>query len=70
MPRVWEKMEEKIAAIGAQTTGLKKKIADWAKSKSADGTYAEETGKKSPPMFWGLAKKLVFNKIKANLGLD
>lgn len=35
VPRVWEKMEEKIAAIGAQTTGLKRKIADWAKSKSS-----------------------------------
>jgi len=27
-------MEEKIMAIGAQTTGIKRKIADWAKSKS------------------------------------
>jgi hypothetical protein len=33
-------MEEKIAAIGAQTTGLKRKIADWAKSKSPHGTLA------------------------------
>jgi long-chain-fatty-acid--CoA ligase ACSBG len=57
-------------AIGAQTTGIKRKIADWAKSKAPEGTYAEVTGKTSPPMFWGLAKKLVFNKIKQNLGLD
>lgn len=50
-------------AIGAQTTGLKRKIADWAKSKGAEGTYAEING--GPlPNFWGLAKKLVFNKIK------
>jgi hypothetical protein len=34
-------MEEKIAAIGAQTTGIKRKIADWAKSKAPDGTLAE-----------------------------
>lgn len=32
VPRIWEKMEEKITAIGAQTTGLKRKIVDWAKS--------------------------------------
>ena len=62
-------MEERIAAIGAETTGLKRKIADWAKSKGPEGTYAEING--GPlPRFWGLAKKLVFNKIKENLGLD
>lgn len=37
VPRLWEKMEEKIAAIGAQTTGLKRKLADWAKAKSPEG---------------------------------
>ena len=63
VPRVWEKMEDKIMAIGAQTTGLKRKIADWAKSKAADGTYAEVNGGVFPSM-WGFAKSLVFNKIK------
>jgi long-chain-fatty-acid--CoA ligase ACSBG len=70
VPRVWEKMEERISAIGAQTTGLKKKIATWAKSKAPEGTFSEETGKRSLPIGWGLAKKLVFDKIKQNLGLD
>ena len=50
-------------AIGAQTKGLKKTIADWAKSMGPQGTHAEITGKPTPKM-WGLAKKLVFNKIK------
>ena len=69
VPRIWEKMEEKITQIGAQTTGVKRKIADWAKAKAADGTYAEINGGQLPFM-WGLAKSLVFNKIKENLGLD
>jgi hypothetical protein len=34
-------MEEKIAAIGASTKGIKRKIATWAKERSADGTFAE-----------------------------
>ena len=38
VPRVWEKIEEKIAAVGAQTTGLKRNLADWAKAKSPQGT--------------------------------
>ncbi len=62
-------MEEKLVAIGSETTGLKRKIADWAKAKGAAGTYAEINGG-SLPSFWGLAKKLVFNKIKEGLGLD
>lgn len=40
VPRVWEKMEEKITAIGAQTKGIKKKIANWAKSQGSMGTFA------------------------------
>tara|TARA_R110002050_G_scaffold22730_3_gene61828 strand:+ start:122 stop:295 length:174 start_codon:yes stop_codon:yes gene_type:complete len=31
VPRVWEKIQEKMAAIGATTTGMKKTIATWAK---------------------------------------
>ena len=69
VPRVWEKIEEKIAAIGAQTTGLKRQIADWAKAKSIEGTYSDINGGPAPSL-WGLSKKLVFNKIKENLGLD
>ena len=69
VPRVWEKIEENISAMEAQTTGLKRKIINWAKSKGAEGTYAEQNGKPTPKM-WSLAKKLVFDKIKENLGLD
>lgn len=35
VPRLWEKMEEKITALGAQTTGIKRKLVDWAKSIAA-----------------------------------
>lgn len=35
----------------------------------AEGTYAEVNGG-SLPRGWGIAKKLVFDKIKENLGLD
>jgi len=50
-------------AVGAQTTGLKRKIADWAKSIAAEGTFAEINGG-TFPRGWNIAKKLVFNKIK------
>lgn len=30
-------MEEKIVAIGSQTTGIKRRLTDWAKSKALEG---------------------------------
>jgi hypothetical protein len=32
VPRVWEKIEERIREAGKTTTGLKRTIADWAKA--------------------------------------
>lgn len=58
-----------MTALGSETTGLKKKIADWAKSIGPIGTNAQLNGKSMPNM-WSIAEKLVFNKIKEALGLD
>jgi long-chain-fatty-acid--CoA ligase ACSBG len=69
VPRVWEKFQEAMKAIGAQTTGLKLKIATWAKAKGLQGSMAIQRGE-SVPWGWWLANKLVFSKVKANLGLD
>lgn len=69
VPRVWEKMQEAIKTVGAKNTGLKKKIAEWAKAKGLAGGYAEQEGR-SKPFGYGLANRLVFKKVRANLGLD
>ena len=34
VPLVWEKMADKIKAISASSTGLKRTISDWAKGKA------------------------------------
>lgn len=31
VPRVWEKMEEKMKSIGAKSSALRRKVALWAK---------------------------------------
>ena len=31
VPRVWEKIEEKLKELGKKNTGLKKAVMDWAK---------------------------------------
>ena len=44
VPRVWEKMAEKLQDIGRQTTGIKKSLATWAKGVGYKGVYAKMNG--------------------------
>ena len=69
VPRVWEKIQAKMMAAGAQNPPLKKKIAAWARKKGLEGGYALQEGK-SMPFLYGLADKLVFSKVKEKLGLE
>jgi len=71
VPRVWEKISEKLKAIGAKTKGLKKSIASWAKAKSLEHQRNCQLGGDGyVPFGHSLANKLVLTKIKAALGLD
>uniref|UniRef100_A0A8C2YVH8 long-chain-fatty-acid--CoA ligase n=1 Tax=Cyclopterus lumpus TaxID=8103 RepID=A0A8C2YVH8_CYCLU len=60
VPRVWEKMQEKMKAVGAKASPMRSTVAGWAKS-------IEQL--KVP---WGftLANNLVFKKVRESLGLD
>jgi long-subunit acyl-CoA synthetase (AMP-forming) len=69
VPRVWEKIQAKMQQAGAANSGLKKKIAAWAKGVGLAGGYAEQKGQPKP-LLWGLANKLVFSKVREALGLD
>ncbi|MFO0636188.1 MAG: AMP-binding protein [Nannocystaceae bacterium] len=69
VPRVWEKIQGKMQAIGAKNTGLKKKIGEWARTQGLAGGYADQKGE-SKPLLFGLADKLVFSKVREALGLD
>mmetsp|Transcript_44319 Transcript_44319/g.96470 ORF Transcript_44319/g.96470 Transcript_44319/m.96470 type:complete len:781 (+) Transcript_44319:49-2391(+) len=69
VPRVWEKIAEKLKAIGAQTTGLKKKLSTKAKAKGL--AYQEQQqlgGSGKVPSFYGIFSKLL-KVIKKKLGL-
>ena len=69
VPRVWEKMQSAIQAAGATAPPLRKKIVAWAKRQGLAGGYADQAGKPRP-LFYGLARKLVFAKVRERLGLD
>lgn len=71
VPRVWEKVAEKLKAVGAKTKGLKKVIATWAKSLGLEHQRNNQLGGSGEmPWFYGLADGIVLKKVKAAVGLD
>ncbi|XP_061635856.1 long-chain-fatty-acid--CoA ligase ACSBG2 isoform X1 [Phyllopteryx taeniolatus] len=73
VPRVWEKMQEKMKATGAKSSTVRRKVAAWAKdvglqtnlSKMNQTRAADHT-----PLSYQIAKNLVFKKVRKALGLD
>ncbi|XP_053727007.1 long-chain-fatty-acid--CoA ligase ACSBG2-like isoform X3 [Synchiropus splendidus] len=70
VPRVWEKMQEKMKSVGAKASPLRKRIADWAKSIGLQYNYSVMNGENQVPWGFTLANTLVFKKVRAALGLD
>mmetsp|Transcript_49195 Transcript_49195/g.72149 ORF Transcript_49195/g.72149 Transcript_49195/m.72149 type:complete len:764 (-) Transcript_49195:375-2666(-) len=71
VPRVWEKIAEKMKAIGKSTKGIKKVLATWAKAKGLEhARNCQMGGSGAKPAFYGLANKLVLSKVKMALGLN
>merc|ERR1719159_1510740 len=77
VPRVWEKIAEKMQAVGKSTKGLKKVIVTWAKGRALKRSMRmqlaqdpDNAGSKvKTPFLMGLADVLL-NKIKMALGLE
>lgn len=70
VPRVWEKIQEKLKKVGAQTKGLKKKLAEGAKAKSAFHQQELQMGKSGKKPKSLVFYNLLLKKIKQKLGLD
>ncbi|XP_063053819.1 long-chain-fatty-acid--CoA ligase ACSBG1 [Engraulis encrasicolus] len=70
VPRVWEKMMEKIKEGIAQCGYMKKKIVAWAMSVSQEANQrcANKDGEK--PFLFALADGLVLEKLRAELGFS
>ncbi|XP_078407027.1 long-chain-fatty-acid--CoA ligase ACSBG2-like [Cetorhinus maximus] len=70
VPRVWEKIEEKMKEAAAETSTFKRKIVAWAKGIGLQAGYNMMKGNTSVPFGFTLANWLVFKKTRALLGLD
>jgi len=70
VPRVYEKIAEKLKSIGAKTTGVRKSISNWAK---AQAKYAQDHkllgGDGATGLMYPVANKLL-GKVHEALGLD
>jgi long-subunit acyl-CoA synthetase (AMP-forming) len=69
VPRVWEKIQARMAAAGASSPPLRRRLVAWARAQGLRGGYAEQT-RKAKPLLFGVAERLVFRKVRERLGLD
>ena len=69
VPRVWEKIQGKMEAAGAQSSAVQRKIVGWARRVGLAGGYADQRGE-SRPLMYAVADRLVFSKVRKRLGFD
>lgn len=69
VPRVFEKIQEKMVAVGSQSGALKKVIGSWAKGVVLQHHLDRMAGTPSNSLQYKIANKLVMSKVKHALGL-
>ncbi|KAF4796407.1 Long-chain-fatty-acid--CoA ligase ACSBG2 [Turdus rufiventris] len=70
VPRVWEKMEEKMKSVGMKASALRRRVASWAKEVGLQTNLKRMNGCSEVPMNFRLARQLVYGKVRKALGLD
>ncbi|XP_060788739.1 long-chain-fatty-acid--CoA ligase ACSBG2-like [Neoarius graeffei] len=73
VPRVWEKMQEKMKAVEAKSSAVRRKVVSWAKNVGLQINLSklEQNGAMTRmPLNYRLAKHSVFRKVRKVLGLD
>ncbi|XP_037325581.2 long-chain-fatty-acid--CoA ligase ACSBG2 [Pungitius pungitius] len=73
VPRVWEKMQEKMKSVGAKSSTVRRKLASWAKDVGLQTNLTKMNPSEAAgrtPISYKIAKQLVFKKVRKALGLD
>lgn len=70
VPRVYEKIQEKMLAVGAQSGAAKKLVAGWAKSVTLQHHLNAMEGKPTNSWQYRLVKNFILSKVKDALGLS
>ncbi|KAK9702802.1 AMP-binding enzyme [Popillia japonica] len=69
VPRVWEKMHEKMMQVAASGGPLRKAIAKWAKTNSLEHYMDKMKGVNSNSWGYSVASSVIFKKVKDAIGL-
>lgn len=70
VPRIYEKLCEKMMQIANQSNVLKRMIGSWAKNVTLEHHMDRMAGRPSNSVQYKLAKKLFLSKVKQALGFD
>jgi long-chain-fatty-acid--CoA ligase ACSBG len=70
VPRVFEKIHEKMLQVSSQLTGLKRYVADWAKDVTLQYYMNRIDGNPTSSWQYSLARSMVLHRVKKTLGLD
>merc|ERR1711971_1088157 len=70
VPRVYEKIQEKMKEAAKANTGLKKTLSDMAKEAALEHHFATFEGKPGGGLKYKLGKKVVMSKVAKALGFE
>lgn len=70
VPRVYEKMHEKMLEIGSTQSFLMRAVGSWAKGVTLQHHLDKMAGKPTNSLQFQLAKKFVISKVKQAMGFD
>uniref|UniRef100_A0A8D2MJE7 long-chain-fatty-acid--CoA ligase n=1 Tax=Zonotrichia albicollis TaxID=44394 RepID=A0A8D2MJE7_ZONAL len=70
VPRVWEKMEEKMKSVGMKASAIRRKVAAWAKGVGLQTNLKKMDGRLDEPVNFRLARQLVYRKVRKAIGLE
>jgi long-chain-fatty-acid--CoA ligase ACSBG len=70
VPRVFEKIQEKMMQAGAQSGAIKRSLGSWAKNVTLKHHLDCMAGNNSISIQYKLARALVMSKVRAALGFD
>ena len=69
VPRVWEKIQEKMISAGAGSGKLRRMLIDWAKKVGLENGRRAQQGLPKTLSF-KIADRIIFSKVKKKLGFD
>lgn len=70
VPRVFEKMHEKMLEIGSNQGFIMRAVGSWAKSVTLQHNLDKMSGKPTNSIQYQLARKFVISKVKQAMGFD